>query len=184
MLSIIAEEDVIWSQSQKISDLLFNNRQEIGRDCCPSAGHTSLAIELLQSLPASNILTHEAWLMLHPAVVGHSTCNACPTSTVIIDGIWHQITLHERLLWAATAVAESAHGALAAPHVFQPLPLVSARAFMASCVLATALSDRWPGSEDGMHSLLKCAESLAFTSSLWEGGKMFYEVHRQLVRAI
>lgn len=187
----------ISSSEESSSDIAYNAYWKLIRDHfagassrpneggqCPLSNTTGQSfLSILETLSTTEPVTHEVWLLLHPLLIDHAPCGAClsfpPSRAMGDDG-----GLHNRLLREAKSLITTIHTLVTSRDVFIPPMLAASRAFMAACVLSTGVAGRWPGSETCLGSLLKCSEVLTLTSPLWRGGRDYFEIYRQLARAI
>jgi hypothetical protein len=185
-----------WESS---SDFAYNSYWQIIRDYfgansklpddgeCPLSNTTGLSfLQILETLSTTTTtqdpVVHEIWLLLHPFLVDHAPCDSCLSFAA--STIDDETGLHRRVLREATSLTAAVHMLVTSQDVFIPPMFAASRAFMAACVLSTAMATHWPGSETCLGSLLKCSEVLTFTSPLWRGGRDYFEIFRQLARAI
>lgn len=187
----------ISSTEESSSDIAYNSYWKIIRDYfgtasrppnesgkCPLSNVTGQSfLRILETLPTIEPVTHEVWLLFHPLLIDHAPCDAClyfpPSRAVGDDG-----GLHNRLIREAKSLVTAVHTAMTSRDAFIPPMLAASRAFMAACVLSTAMAGHWPGFETCLGSLLKCSEILTLAAPLWRGGRDYYETYRQLARAI
>lgn len=187
----------ISSSEESSSDIAYNAYWKLIRDYfgavssrpdeggqCPLSNTTGQAfLRILETLPTTETVTHEVWLLLHPLLVDHAPCDVCssfPPSRVMGD----DGGLHNRLIYEAKWLITTVHTLVTSPVVFIPPMLAASRVFMAACVLSTGMAAHWPGFETCLGSLLKCSEVLTLTAPLWRGGRDYFETYRQLARAI
>ena len=154
---------------------------------------------------ADLLLVYDAWLLFLPVCVRHRQCVHCfqeaddmersPVSSVspVTAGPGGpssragrgMLSLRRRVLDAAVALVASVYHAALASDGFIPPVVASTRAFVAGCVLATAIVKRWtPVPAAHMQDLVRCTEVLALFSLHWEGGHSYLHVWRTIVDAL
>lgn len=181
-----SDSDSAYDYVQQLTQELFGYEATITRSTpvqCLLTEQYSRALAILQRMPTSEVMTHEAWLLLHPALTSHTPCRSC-CSFPTVARLTEFSGLHTRVLSEATCLIDSVYTMLSSQDVFIPPIMAGTRAFMAGCVLVTGLASKWPGAEKHMGSLLKCSEVLAFTAPLWKGGRDYYDVYRQIAKSV
>lgn len=176
--------DVAYNYCIKLMQQLFGPSTSAGvSSLCPLRASLSSAVETLQLMPPSEILTHLGWILLQPALVNHQPCGVC-SSFATTARARNYLSLQARVLSEAACLVDAAHSIVVSRDVFIPPIFATCRAFAGGCVLVTGLSCFWPTAETYSSYLLKCSEVLAFTLPLWRGGKDYYDVWRQVSRAV
>lgn len=178
----LADSDLAYKHCTKLMQLLFELTPENSAQC-PLSGPLSPAVDILQSMPPSEVLTHVAWTLLQPTLVNHPICDSCSSFSTIARSTSFT-SLHARVLSEAACLIDTAHSVLGSQNAFIPPKFASCRAFMGGCLLITGMSCRWPSEETYSAHLLKCSEVLAFTVPLWKGGRDYYDVWRQITRGV
>lgn len=179
-----SDSDMAYNHCTKLMQILFESGLAPGKPAhCPLSSPFSQAVEILQSMPPSEVLTHVAWTLLQPALVNHPPCESCSSFSTKARSTSFE-SLHARVLSEAACLIDTAHAVLAFQNAFVPPIFATCRAFIGGCLLITGLSCHWPTSETYSAHLLKCSEVLAFTVPLWKGGREYFDVWRQITRGV
>lgn len=179
-----ADSDVAYNYCIKLMHQLFDPPfpDEVSPHC-PLRSSLAHAVETLQLMPPSEVLTHLGWVLLQPALLNHPPCEVCSTFSTIGRSN-HYPSLQARVLSEAACLVDAAHSIVVSRDIFLPPVFATLRAFVGGCVLMTGTTCLWPTAETYSAYLLKCSEVLAFTLPLWRGGKDYYDVWRQISRAM
>lgn len=178
------ESDVAYNYCIKLMQQLFGSSNPADMPpFCPLRASLSHAVETLQLMPPSEILTHLGWVLLQPALVNHPPCAICSSFATNTQSKSYP-SLQARILFEAACLVDAAHPIVVSRELFIPPIFATCRAFVGGCVLVTGLACHWPTAETYSTHLLKCSEVLAFTLPLWRGGKDYYDVWRQVSRAV
>ncbi|EFW98445.1 c6 zinc finger domain containing protein [Grosmannia clavigera kw1407] len=179
----LTDTDHAYMGHRQVADMLFVHAcaaTPLSPLACPASSRLiGEVVAVLQTLPLDQPLAQEAWLLLLPRLVDHAPCIGCSST---LDG---GFGLHILVVLHACRLADSAHTILAEPNRFMPPVLAASRAFMAGCVLVTAIAAGWVAQEP-LHTraLLKCSEVLAFAAPCWRGGRDYYDVFRQIIKGL
>lgn len=180
----LADSDLAYNHCIKLMQLLFESGVAPEDPAqCPLTGPLSPAIDILQSMPPSEVLTHVGWTLLQPTLANHPLCGSCSSFSTMARSTSFD-SLHARVLSEAACLIDTAHALLVCQHAFIPPIFASCRAFVGGCLLITANSCRWPSAETYSAHLMKCSEVLAFTVPMWKGGRDYYDVWRQIARGV
>lgn len=179
-----ADSDVAYNHCIMIMQQLFgpSASAEVPPHC-PLRSSLAHAVETLQSMPPSEILTHLGWALLQPALLNHPPCDTCSSFSTIARSTSYS-SLQARVLSEAACLVDAAHSIVVSRDDFIPPIFATCRAFVGGCVLVTGTTSLWPTAETYSTYVLKCSEVLAFTLPLWRGGKEYYDVWRQISRAM
>lgn len=178
------DSDVAYNYCIRLIQQLFGPSKPVDvQSNCPLRASLSHAVGTLQLMPPSEILTHLSWALLQPALLNHPPCGVC-SSFATTAGPTNYSSLQARVLSEAACLIDAAHPIVVSRDIFIPPVFATCRAFAGGCVLVTGLSCLWPTAETYSTHLLKCSEVLAFTLPLWKGGKDYYDVWRQISRAV
>ncbi len=150
---------------------------------CPQSNQILPLIARLNQFGSQDVITLETWLLFLPICIEHTPCETCMIS---LDETGPPVLrkLCNTVLHAAQELVASVHLLVTSDEVFVPPLIACSRAFIAGCVLISGIKGGWQGIEKVPQDLLKCSEVLLFCSSLWDGGRDYYEAWQNIITAL